>query len=118
MKFNSILLLGATGTGKTPLGNFIEKNGLLGKKCFHFDFGESLRESVFRTKATLLDDHEMQYLTNVLEKGLLLEDKDFPIAEKILRSFIQQKQVTHDDILILNGLPRHKGQAESLDNMV
>ncbi len=43
MLTNSILLLGPTGAGKSPLGNQMEQNGIRGKRCFHFDFGHELR---------------------------------------------------------------------------
>ncbi len=40
----AILLLGPTGSGKTPLGQALEKKGLAGRRCVHFDFGANLRE--------------------------------------------------------------------------
>ena len=39
----AVLILGSTGSGKTPLGEYIEQNGLNGIKCHHFDFGACLR---------------------------------------------------------------------------
>ena len=48
----------------------------------------------------------------------LLEDKDFPIAEKLLKAFIEKRQVQPEDVIILNGLPRHVGQANALSNLV
>ena len=42
----AILLLGPTGSGKTPLGQVLEERGLWGHTSRHFDFGASLREIV------------------------------------------------------------------------
>jgi adenylate kinase family enzyme len=42
----AILLLGPTGSGKTPLGQVLEERGLWGHTCMHFDFGANLREIV------------------------------------------------------------------------
>jgi adenylate kinase family enzyme len=44
----AILLLGPTGSGKTPLGQVLERRGLWGHRCSHFDFGDNLREIVAR----------------------------------------------------------------------
>lgn len=44
----AVLLLGSTGSGKTPLGDLIERRGLRGVRCLHFDFGVNLRKIVDR----------------------------------------------------------------------
>ena len=48
----------------------------------------------------------------------MLEDHQFHIAEKLLLSFVDAKSIKTDDRLVLNGLPRHVGQAASLDVLV
>ncbi len=45
-KYKAVLLIGATGTGKTPFGQQLETQDLWGKRYHHFDFGEQLRLSV------------------------------------------------------------------------
>lgn len=118
MHKKAILLLGPTGTGKTPLGNYLEKHGLHGIKCCHFDFGQQLRCAVSRNaSAGILNDNEKHYLRNILAEGLLLEDKDFPIACKIFNAFLEQN-VSHHELVILNGLPRHQGQARPVSKFV
>ena len=112
---SAILLLGPTGAGKTPLGAMFEANGLSGRRCVHFDFGENLRRVVGRGQP---DEHfseqDIEFLTEVLETGALLEDRDFPVAQRILSSFLDSQGVDSDAIVVMNGLPRHEGQARAL----
>jgi adenylate kinase family enzyme len=65
-----------------------------------------------------LSGDEGRVIRSVLESGALLEDGQFPIAEKILRGFLAERHPVEPDILILNGLPRHVGQAEALEPIV
>lgn len=114
-----VLLLGPTGAGKSPLGDLFEGRGLLGKRCLHFDFGRELRTIAACSgppEGFTVSDHT--FIQGVLEKGLLLENEHFPIAEKIVRSFLSRKDFSHSDILILNGLPRHAGQAQDMARLV
>ena len=114
----AILLLGPTGAGKTPLGEVIERNGLQGRRCSHFDFGESLRRVVASGPSDVFSQEEVGFLQSVLGSGALLEDDHFPIAEKILRGFIATREIGPDDRIVLNGLPRHAGQADDVDAIV
>ncbi|MEW6026511.1 MAG: nucleoside monophosphate kinase [Planctomycetota bacterium] len=115
----AILILGPTGSGKTPLGALIEKKGLAGRRCFHFDFGENLRAI---GKSNQPDKHfldeEIAFINKVLDSNALLEDKDFPLACKILDWFIERHHIKTDDLIILNGLPRHIGQAKGMDSIL
>jgi len=116
---SALLLLGPTGAGKTPLGQMLEDRGFLGRSCVHFDFGENLRGVVARNQPDdLISQPEIDFLRSVLETGVLLEDKHFYLAERILRAFLRQRSIDADGWIILNGLPRHVGQAEAVEAVV
>jgi adenylate kinase len=119
MLTKSILLLGPTGAGKSPLGDQIEKNGIKGERCFHFDFGHELRSIA---ELELLPDgfqeNDLFFIRDVLEKGLLLENEHFHVAEKIVRYFLKRNEFSGSNVLILNGLPRHVDQAGDMSGIV
>jgi adenylate kinase family enzyme len=112
----AVLLLGPTGSGKTPLGRFWEREGLGGRPCRHFDFGERLRSAAAATGCLSPADRET--VRRVLASGALLEDDQFPIALSILSAFIQEERPGARGLLILNGLPRHAGQARDAAPLV
>jgi len=115
----ALLLIGSTGSGKTPLGNLLEARGLADRPCVHFDFGHRLRETAVRgASAGALGDGDVAFLRRVLREGLLLENENFYIAEAILRAFLAGKRVSDDAIVVLNGLPRHVDQARDVDAIV
>ena len=114
----AILLLGPTGAGKTPLGDWLEKNGLWGKPCHHFDFGANLRAVAAAGPSDSFARDEIQFLNRVLTQGALLEDESFYLAAKILNAFVVRRNVQRGDWLILNGLPRHAGQGQALEQSV
>jgi adenylate kinase family enzyme len=119
MKLSAILLLGPTGSGKTPLGCLLEQNGLAGHRCIHFDFGENLRAVIGGSEfRDVVSPQDVDYLRDVLDRGDLLEDKDFPLAERILRGFLAQRNVDANSVVILNGLPRHVGQAADMTGLL
>ena len=116
----AILLLGPTGAGKTPLGDLLEREGLWHRRCCHFDFGERMRRTVVGGKAANagLGPADMEFLRSVLGSGALLENEQFHIAEKILRAFLAERRVAAGDLVVLNGLPRHAGQADDVAGIV
>ena len=115
----AILILGPTGSGKTPLGAICEKKGLWGANCFHFDFGLQLRCIAEIGEVTeFFTDKDINFIKQTLETEALLENEKFYIAEKILFSFLKNRQFAKKDLLILNGLPRHIDQAKEIDKTV
>jgi adenylate kinase family enzyme len=115
---SAILLLGPTGAGKTPLGERLEAECLWNRRCAHFDFGANLRRGAAGELPGLLADDERAFLADVLHRGALLEDEDFPIAAKLLDAFVvaQSARLRPSPFLVvMNGLPRHTGQAAALE---
>lgn len=115
-QLEATLLLGPTSSGKTPLGRMIHNRGVAGRRCVHFDFGENLRQIVAnRQPDEVVSREDIEFLRDVLQTGALLEDKDFPIAERVLRRFLFRQGVEGaGTVVVLNGLPRHVGQASSI----
>ena len=113
----AILLLGPTGAGKTPLGDCLAKRGLFDRRCIHFDFGALLRK-VAEEGCNGLSADDVITVRNVLTGGALLEDDTFHIARTILEVFIEEQNVGAKDIVVLNGLPRHEGQARDVGEIL
>lgn len=115
---NSLLLLGPTGAGKSPLGDAIARKGLFGRKCHHLDFGSQLRGAVSGgQRSSAYSKNELDFINGVLEHGLLLENEHFSLAEKTIRLFLRRAGFARPDILVLNGIPRHAGQARDIDTI-
>ncbi|NIA21206.1 MAG: AAA family ATPase [Anaerolineaceae bacterium] len=115
----AILLVGPTGSGKTPLGECLERKGLGGARCLHFDFGVHLRRAAESDKPHgRLTANDLAVTRAVLESGALLEDHQFHIARKILRDFLDRRHIGGNDQVVLNGLPRHVGQARDIESIV
>lgn len=116
----AILLLGPTGAGKTPLGEAAARAGLWGRRCRHFDFGENLRRAAAARcqKPFRLSGADLIVVRRSLATGALLEDSQFPIAARIFEGFLRAAHSGPDDLILLNGLPRHAGQAREMDRLV
>ena len=115
----SLLLIGPTGSGKTPLGEAAARSGLWNMRCLHFDFGAFLRRAVeSRMPQAGLSDMEYAIIDRVLVTGQLLADHEFSIARKILDWFLEGAAPDSKSLVILNGLPRHVGQAAAVDKLV
>ena len=111
---DAILLLGPTGSGKSPLGDMLESRGFLGKRCHHLDFGAELRSIASGIGASLYTQEERDFILGVLEHGLLLENEHFSLAKKIIDLFLGRMRFRQKDVLVLNGIPRHAGQAKDV----
>jgi adenylate kinase family enzyme len=115
----AILLIGPTGSGKTPFGEYVEKEGLQGRRCSHFDFGAVLRKTdAAGTPHGNLTSADINFIGKVLTEGALLENEKFYIAAELLKNHITENSLVAEDLILLNGLPRHIGQARDLDDIV
>ncbi len=115
----SLLLVGPTGAGKTPLGEELARRGLGGRRCVHFDFGANLRAlAADRGASAWLSDAERAAIEASLATGALFEDRDLPMIVWIVERFAAGKAPGPGDILVLNGLPRHAGQAPALSSLL
>ena len=112
-----MLLLGPTGAGKTPLGDYLAERGLFGRRCVHFDFGAQLRQ-VAEHGGSGLTANDVAFVQRVLTDGALLEDDTFHIARTILEAFMGKQDVGMQDLVVLNGLPRHAGQARDVGKVM
>lgn len=117
VRWPALLLVGPTGSGKTPLGLLMGEEGLAGRQCLHFDFGEALRKAANGHPCGLTPE-ERQVVERSLRTGALLEDCHFPIAKKLLVGYLREKEACEDTLVVLNGLPRHVGQAKALEPLV
>ena len=113
----AILLVGPTGSGKTPLGSEIERRGLHGRRCVHFDFGAELRAAAAEgTRGLAAGD--LAAIRASLATGALFEDRDMPLIIRLLDRFMAARAMPPGSLLVLNGLPRHRRQAEGLEGVV
>ena len=123
-KPTAVIIIGPTGSGKTPLGEFIATRGVpkalapmlkctAGTPCAHFDFGEELRRTASGQGAGLYEQ-DMKLIRDLLERGALLEGDSIQIAGNILRKFVACHQ---GRVIVLNGFPRHVGQTATAAEM-
>lgn len=112
----SLLLIGPTGAGKSPLGGEMEKQGLSGKRVHHFDFGANLRGVA--QEDLPFPEKERALIKEILSEGRLLKPEEFFLAEKLLNTFLSLRDFKKGDFLLLNGLPRNLYQAERLSALI
>lgn len=114
-----MLLFGPTGSGKKPFGDLVEQRGLWDFRWVHFDLvaqisgiaaGESLGQP--------FGHEQVELIGRLAENGGLLEKEHFPLAERILRSFLAGRVPDQDTCVLLNGLPFHVDQAKAIDAIV
>ena len=111
----ALFLLGPTGSGKTPLGEALEAAAFEGRPCHHLDFGALLRRvaageiRVSRAYRRVVQD--------ALERGRLLEDDEWVVADALIDEFLDVREIGPGDQIVLNGIPRHVGQADDIDRV-
>ena len=116
---HAALLIGPTGSGKTTYGLHVEQQGFCGRQTHHFDFGEQLRSVVDPLRSSPeLSAEQVEKVRSVLGAGALLEDSDADIIRMTMRHFVQQQDCSASGVLLLNGMPRHAGQASLVASLV
>lgn len=114
----ALLLLGPTGAGKSPLGNFFALHGIGNRHCLHFDFGLALREFADGDRdGAGLGEGDRKVVRKILAARALLEDAQFYLARGLVQSAVREASRSRAG-LVLNGLPRHVGQARDLGDDV
>ncbi|HPQ81530.1 MAG TPA: nucleoside monophosphate kinase [bacterium] len=108
----AVLLLGPTGSGKSPLGDLLAKM----ITWAHFDFGARLRAIAADPHSGTVTKEEREYILGLLSRHALFPDNRFPIVAKILRTFVDENSSAPG--FILNGMPRHKGQARAIEEIL
>jgi adenylate kinase family enzyme len=58
------------------------------------------------------------FVRRVLRSGALLENETFHIAQAIFDAFAAERGLRSRDLVVLNGLPRHAGQAADVDGIL
>jgi len=114
----AVLLVGPSGAGKTPLGECLQAGGLWGRACAHFDFGRTLRACARGEAPAEVTPHQCALVRRMLETDALLAEEDFPLAERLVRAFLEGRGPNADTLIVLNGLPRHGGQAGRMARLV
>lgn len=97
----------------------MEWRGFRARSCVHFDFGANLRAAAAdRAGEYGLGPEELAAVRASLATGALFEDRDMPMIVRILIRFAEMRGLAHDTRIVLNGLPRHRSQAEALTGLV
>jgi adenylate kinase len=111
---HAIALIGHSNAGKSPLGTLIEQQAASeARRYLHVDFGELLRQVAAGMRVPGLEPADRAHVAAILN-GTLLDDAHFHIAQAIINDFVVRRKCTDHDFLVLNGLPRHFGQAKGL----
>ena len=109
-KKRAILLVGPTGSGKSPLGNILEKE----ENVLHVDFGHELRASLQSSHSVFSPD-DLLFIREMLEAKALLPRERFDIAKKVLSLFLEGDDA---GTIILNGFPRAIHHAEQIESFI
>ena len=114
----ALVLLGHSNSGKTPLGDLLAASSPVHDARFlHLDFGSLLRKTCRREIDPGFSDTDIARIESYMRGGLL-PDSAFDIARRIVEWFFRARRFEPSrDLLVLNGLPRHRGQARHLEAM-
>jgi len=97
----------------------IEERGLWDYRWVHFDFGAQLRSiAAEEFSAGQFSLEDVETAASAVETGALLENHQWPLAERIFRGFLAERAPDLQTCVVLNGLPRHADQARAVDSIV
>jgi len=114
----AVLLLGHSCSGKSPLGEAVARS-LSGRerRFLHLDFGALLR-AVGDGKVRAGFTRQQTGLVRAFLRGRLLDRRTFWVARRIVQWFLREHRARQGrDVLVLNGLPRHAGQARDMASL-
>jgi len=118
MSIHSLLILGHSGAGKSPLGDALcHTMSTDQERWFHFDFGQNLRDITAQNHCSFLTLSELKILQTFMT-GTLIDSSNFSIANKIIEHFLDMNRFnSRNDHLVLNGFPRNLEQAAFIDSL-
>lgn len=108
----ALLLLGPTGSGKSPLGRALERRA----GWPHLDFGAELRRIAAGQDAGNLAPGEREFVRRLVATNALFPDDSLPLVRRIVGGVLapwgEAKRV------VLNGVPRTVAQALGLGDLL
>jgi adenylate kinase family enzyme len=97
----------------------MERHGFRGRRCLHYDFGAQLRGIINGgSDIEALTGEDIRTVVRVVSSNALLDNTQFHIAAALLHNFLSVNGAGEQDIVVLNGLPRHVNQAHDCEAMV
>ena len=108
----ALLLLGPTGSGKSPVGRALERHA----GWPHLDFGAHLRRIASGDEDHALDPEERAFVRSLVATNALFPDDALQLVRRIVRHALRPAGVA--ERVILNGVPRTVAQAVGLGDIV
>jgi adenylate kinase len=104
----ALLLLGPTGSGKSPLGRALERQ----RGWPHLDFGARLRAIAAGDDDQALEPDEREFVRSLVAANALFPDDALALVRRIVAHALRPAEAA--ERVILNGVPRTVAQAAGL----